>query len=228
MVDQKLVQEKGPLTGNRSRIALATDPDRILFGPDGGRRLPSVREMEALLQNGVVLSDLLRGSSQFYFIPTREWVRGVACLCRLLHANRILEIGAGDGFVAACLAELGCEVVAVDIQPAAETYYPVHAEDHASALAHFQPDFALWCWPPMQCREIEQVIEFATLRFFLETSDGGHTAGRWETIRQYRGRYLRTLSTWGFGWIDYRNFRHHRSFLFHGSGHSHTGSVPAG
>ena len=45
-----------------------------------------------------------------YLLPTREWVDALAAYVRALSPRRVLEVGAGDGFLSACLAAAVPEV----------------------------------------------------------------------------------------------------------------------
>lgn len=192
---------------------------RVLFHEDDRRRLPSMIEVQGLLEQECCLSDLLRGPMQFFFIPTKEWVCGFAKLCRCLRIHRILEIGAGDGFVASCLLEQGLDVKAVDPFPTEFLYHPVQPMSHQEALHRFQPELAFWCWPPMKSLAPEDILKFPSVRFYIDIGDGGRTTGQGRLFAAYENRYLQGLSQKAYGWIDVRGYLHHRSFLFYGRAH---------
>ena len=80
------------------------DLARLLWTRSGGRRLPSTRALDtalARLPRGE-LHDLceLDPRGPLYLLPTREFVRRLAASIRALGSGRILEVAAGDGFLA--------------------------------------------------------------------------------------------------------------------------------
>jgi hypothetical protein len=81
---------------------------RLLYAPDGTRRLPSTAALDRAL--GVLPRGALwrycetRPTGPLYLLPTRELVCALAKECRRL-GRRVLEVGAGDGFLAQALAE---------------------------------------------------------------------------------------------------------------------------
>ena len=93
---------------------------RLLWTRSGGRRLPSTRALDA------ALARLPRGElyglceldprGPLYLLPTREFVRRLAGSIRALGSRRILEVAAGDGFLAGALqrAAPDLEVIASD------------------------------------------------------------------------------------------------------------------
>ncbi len=88
----------------RARAALA----RLLWNADGTRRLVSVRTLDRALE--ALPTEELEWLTEFaapgplYFLPTREWIRALAEHLRGIGARRILEVAAGDGFLARSLA----------------------------------------------------------------------------------------------------------------------------
>jgi hypothetical protein len=79
-----------------------------LWDGTGARRLPTQRELEAALGANRT-ADVwwvceMASHGPLYFLPTREWVKGMARQLTALKVKRVLEVGAGDGFVAAQLA----------------------------------------------------------------------------------------------------------------------------
>lgn len=91
---------------------------------------------------------------RLFFLPTTEWADMTAGWLRSRGYRKVLEVGAGDGFTARCLAEHGpmLDVVATDdlsweILP---RYYPVAPfPDPVSVALLERPDIILWAWSPM-------------------------------------------------------------------------------
>lgn len=191
--------------------------ETILFNSDGSRRLPRYGEVDGLLSHGFYLSDLLRGERQLYFIPTVEWVSGLTRLLKHLRVGLALEVGAGDGFVASCLAKRGVNVVATDIGEGYPVSYGQHVErlSHTEALDAYRPEFVFWCWPPYASSFADRIIEHPSVAYYLDVGDGGHISGSRQTFDSFACRYLRQLSKLAFTWIDIDQFRHNRNFLFY-------------
>lgn len=192
-----------------------------LFNPDGTRRLPGRGEMARLLDDDLLPSELIRFDSQLFFIPTAQWIAGLARLIRLVGAQKVLEAGAGDGFTSQCLRHAGVEVTATDLGEG----YRVHPgpevvlASHTEALERFEPDFVLWCWPPFGARFPEDIITHPKVRYYLDVGDGGFVTGSSRYFEAYNHRYLKYLSTLAYTWVDGGPFRHNRNSLFFGRAH---------
>jgi hypothetical protein len=180
------------------------------------RRVPKAKEMEEYLRRGGYFSDVfLESGSQLYFLPTWEFLKALMRLFRHLRVTRVVEVGAGDGLVAAALGQLGFPVVATDIEPRPSPYgVEVQAADHLEAVRRFKPQLVFWCWPPLGSQAPEDLVNSPDLEFYLEVGDGGFAAGQSGLIPRYRGRYLATLSALAYTRLDAINFRHNRCFLF--------------
>jgi len=128
---------------------------RRLLLSHGARRVPGRGEVEAFLQDGGFFSEVeLATGLQLYFLPTEEFLRALIRLFRHLGVSRVLEVGAGEGFLAGALAARGFPVVATDLEavPGAPYGAPVHRAGHLEAVATRQPELAFWCWPPFGSR----------------------------------------------------------------------------
>ena len=192
----------------------------ILFS-HGRRRVPSRREVEDFLQGGGFFSEVaLAERTQLYFLPTAEFLRALIRLCRHLGVKRVLEVGAGEGFMAAALAERGFQVMATDLEamPAAPYGVPVYRASHLEAAAAFKPEMVFWCWPPLGSRAPQELLQAPGLKYYLDVGDGGGATGAPNLVPQFRGRYLHTLSRLGYTRLDWGPFRHNRCFLFRGVG----------
>ncbi|MGQ9921110.1 MAG: ferredoxin [Desulfobacca sp.] len=92
-----------------------------------------------------------------YFFPSREWVARFCRFIHLLQVQRVLEAGAGRGYLAAalapCLARQGVAFLAVDNgQGEFDSGLPRHpvvqAADALDAIQNMHPEFVLYAWPP--------------------------------------------------------------------------------
>ncbi len=106
--------------GGAKRIAARATFARALWTRDGQRRLPGRDELDRALSNLTV--DDFAWLCEFgplgplYFLPTRPFVNALARELRKLGVTRVLEVGAGDGFLSRCLraAAPDVQVMATD------------------------------------------------------------------------------------------------------------------
>jgi hypothetical protein len=107
-------------------------------------------------QEEVVLTALSQATG-VYFFPSREWVLAFCRFIRHLGIRRVLEAGAGRGYLASALAPLlarqGIAFRAVDnAQGEFESGRPRHpvveSSDALTALQVFCPDLVVYAWPP--------------------------------------------------------------------------------
>jgi len=193
---------------------------RRIFFSRGRRRVPSRGEVEDFLQEGGVISEVaLMERTQLYFLPTEEFLQAFIRLCRLLGVKRVLEVGAGEGFMAGALAARGLQVMATDLEaiPAAPYGAPVYRAGHLEAVAAWQPELAFWCWPPLGSQAPRELLLAPGLQYYLDVGDGGCAAGTPNLAPQFQGRYLHVLSRLGYTRLDWGPFRHNRCFLFRGA-----------
>lgn len=214
----RAVADESPnLPGYSSSSALMAQGREILFSR-GRRRVPSWREVADFLQQGGVFSEVaLTAQAQLYFLPTAEFLRALIGLFRHLGVKRVLEVGAGEGFLAGALAAQGFQVRATDLEavPGAPYGAQVQRAGHLEAAARFQPELAFWCWPPLGSRAPQELLQAPSLKYYLDVGDGGCATGLPNLVPQFQGRYLHTLSRLGFTRLDWGPFRHNRCFLFY-------------
>jgi len=190
---------------------------RKLLLHHGDRRVPKRAEVESFLRDGGLFSEVvLADGLQLYFLPTEEFLRGLIRLFRYLGVSRVVEVGAGEGFLAAALAQRGFPIVATDLEAIAGAPYgvPVHRAGHLDAVAAFRPELVFWCWPPLGSRAPQELVLAPGLRYYLDVGDGGFAAGTPGLAARFGGRYLHGLSRLGYTRLDAGPFRHNRCFLF--------------
>jgi len=173
--------------------------------------LLSEAEWQGWLPPGNEGETILAALSQetgIYFFPSREWVHRFCRLVKLLGAVKVLEAGAGRGYLTAALepalGRLGVAFRAVDNGqgefesglPRHPLVQPVSAE---VALAIFRPDFILFAWPPPG-QSLGPLLASPGVRYLLVVGEslGGCTGdpADWQT---YPHRELKTLSRLGWG-----------------------------
>lgn len=75
-------------------------------------------------------------------VPTKDVIQYCA------QFDGLLEIGAGNGYWAHCIEEMGGDVLATDILPAAETYTSVQEAGWSALLEEISASPVLMVWPP--------------------------------------------------------------------------------
>jgi hypothetical protein len=182
------------------------DVTRLLWTGSGARRLPSTGAMDA------ALARLRRGAlaklcefdprGPLYLLPTRELVRALAARIRALGARRVLEVGAGDGFLSGALerAAPDLQILASDSGawasprarmsprerrqlrgvevPGVRLGASVLRLEALEAIRRTRPDLVLASWLPPG-RLLERLIR-APVRHVLEIgAKDGVTPGAW-------------------------------------------------
>ncbi len=226
-----------------ARAALA----RVLWTRTGQRRLPGAAALDAAL-SVVAPEDLywmceLAPLGPLYFLPTRRFVAALATELRALGASRVLEVGAGDGFLSRSLCRAAPElrVVASDsgawqrplarmnaadrkehrgrTVPGLTLGVEVHRVAALPAIARYRPDVVLAVWlPPGPL--LDRLIR-SPVPYVLEIgAPGGVTAGPWSW--RFAHDFLDgPLETWARCRLDARPAAalHSRVTLYYGARH---------
>ena len=155
----------------------------------------------------VVVLTALSQATGVYFFPTREWVTAFCRFIRLLRIRRVLEAGAGRGYLAAALAPLlprqGTAFRAVDnAQGEFESGLPRHPlveqTDALTAVQDFSPELIVYAWPPPG-QSIGPLCRSAGVRYVLVLGEphGGCTGdpADWQRFT-YRAAGLLARRVW--------------------------------
>ncbi len=205
----------GPQATWRQRQRFGALARRLIRLPEPGENpcqvLLSEEEWHSLLPPdaaGEIVLTALSQETGIYFFPTREWLARCCRLLQLLQVRRVLEAGAGRGYLAAALAArlatTNLAFLAVDNgQGEFESGLPRHPvvqRGEALAAAYtFKPDLVLYAWPPPG-QSIAPLLASPGVRFVLVVGEdgGGCTGdpGDWHTLPH---RQLRSLSQLGYG-----------------------------
>lgn len=178
------------------------DPLEVLLTEAAWRQLvPADAHEETVLA-------ALSQETGIYFFPSQEWVLRFCRLVELLGVTRILEAGAGRGYLAAALApqcaRRGMSFLAVDsAQAEFESGLPRHPVvrlgSTLEAVREFYPELVLSAWPPPG-QSIGPLLASAGVRFVLVVGEdqGGCTGdpGDWRTLAP---RLIKSLSRCGLG-----------------------------
>jgi hypothetical protein len=159
-----------------------------------------------------------------YFFPSREWVLTLMRYLKLLGVTRLLETGAGRGYLTAALTPLsaaaGIRFRAVDrgdgeFVSGLPVYPGVETGDALVAAREFRPEVVLYAWPPPG-QSVAPLCQTDFLHYLILIGEagGGATGSRedWETLPH---RVSPALSRYGRGRTGARS---HRVTVFYGGG----------
>jgi SAM-dependent methyltransferase len=174
---------------------------RALWTKGGVRRLPGARELDDALarQRAEDLDWLCELSplAPLYLLPTRRFVNALARQIRGLGVTRVLEVAAGDGFLARCLARAAPELElnatdsgawsdpnarmtraerrALRDVPGLALGENVQRLDAARAIRRYRPELVLCSWLPPG--DMLDTLVRARVRYVLELGAGGGVTG---------------------------------------------------
>ena len=159
-----------------------------------------------------------------YFFPSREWVQTLMRYLKLLGVTRLLEAGAGRGYLTAALAPLtaaaGIRFRAVDIGDGEfvsglPVYPGVETGGALVAAWEFRPEVVLYAWPPPG-QSVAPLCQMPFLHYLILIGEagGGAVGARddWETLPH---QVSPALSRYGRGRTGARS---HRVTVFYGGG----------
>jgi len=147
-----------------------------------------------------------------YFFPSREWVNTLMRYLQLLRVSRLLEAGAGRGYLSAALAPLcasaGIRFLAIDkgegeFVSGLPVYPGVVRGDAMAWVREFQPEVVVYAWPPPG-QSVAGICQWPFLHYLILVGEveGGATGAR----------------------EDWQNLAHRRSGVLSRSGRGRTGS----
>jgi hypothetical protein len=141
-----------------------------------------------------------------FFFPSREWPRRLLRYLRRLGVKRLLEAGAGRGYLTAALAPLataaGLDFLAVDkgegeFQAGLPVCPLVQPGDVFQVIRDFRPQGVVYGWPPPG-QSIAPLWEVSSLRYLLLMGEGAQGAAGapedWERLPQKNSPFLGRFS----------------------------------
>jgi hypothetical protein len=159
-----------------------------------------------------------------YFFPSREWVLTLMRYLKLLGVTRLLEAGAGRGYLTAALAPAcaaaGIRFRAVDTGAGEfvsnlPVYAGVETADALTAARELQPHVVLYAWPPPG-QSVAPLCQTDFLHYLILMGEagGGVTGARedWDTLPH---KVSPALSRYGRGRTGALS---HRATVFYGRG----------
>ncbi|OGP70120.1 MAG: hypothetical protein A2Z73_06660 [Deltaproteobacteria bacterium RBG_13_60_28] len=142
-----------------------------------------------------------------YFFPSREWPPRLVRYLQRLGVRRLLEAGAGRGYLSAALAPLaaaaGVEFMAIDrgdgeFRAGLPVSPLVKPGDVFAVIRDFQPQAVIYAWPPPG-QSVVELLTSPSLRYLLLVGEeeGGAAGARedWERLPHkfspFLGRFSR-------------------------------------
>lgn len=183
---------------------------RLVRLPEPGERpldylLPEARWQELLRQapDPAAWFMAVSQATGVYFFPSREWPERLLRFLRLLKITRLLEAGAGRGYLTAALAPLcdrdGIAFRAVDkgegeFQSGLPVYPAVERGDVFEAMEDFRPQVVLYAWPPPG-QSMVRICQADFLHYLILVGEaGGGATGEpldWQNLRHRESAALR-------------------------------------
>jgi hypothetical protein len=188
----------------------------VLWGARGRRRLPRERELVDAI-DACAPGDLwwvceANSAGPLYLLPTREWLTALVAFVEEIGAKKVLEIGAGDGFLATVL-QRRCKKIqvratdnfswtnvenrmsAADRREFGATPFrgiqplPIVEKRAAVATIHaWRPDLVIVSWAPPGTL-VERAIR-APSRLVLDLSVDGDVCGNGEKTWRFEKEFL--------------------------------------
>lgn len=192
----------------RARRAQRQALAEVLWDSDGARRLPTERALVGAIAachpRDVWWVCEASSAGPVYLLPTREWLRVLVRTLEGWGVRSVLEIGAGDGFLSACLARARSDwrvratddgswsTVAGRMEPGSPYRHlplsgirrtpAVERLSATRAVERYRPDLVLVSWPPPG-RMVERAIR-GPARLVLELGVDGDVCG--DSTRTWR------------------------------------------
>jgi hypothetical protein len=152
------------------------------------------RELAAGVPDEAAWLMALSQATGVYFFPSREWVAALMRYLKLLGVTRLLEAGAGRGYLAAALAP-GCAAAGIRFRAVDQgdgefvsglpVYPGVERADALTAAREFKPEVVLYAWPPPG-QSISPLCQTDFLHYLILVGEagGGATGSRedWQTL----------------------------------------------
>jgi len=160
-----------------------------------------------------------------YFFPSREWVQTLMRYLKLLGVTRLLEAGAGRGYLTAALAP-GCAAAGIRFRAVDRgdgefvsdlpVYAGVERANALTAARELRPEVVLYAWPPPG-QSVAPLCQMDFLHYLILIGEagGGATGARedWETLPH---KVSPALSRYGCGRTGALS---HRVTVFYGGAH---------
>lgn len=157
-----------------------------------------------------------------YFFPSREWPPRLLRYLKLLKITRLLEAGAGRGYLTAALAPL-CEPAGIafravdkgegEFQSGLRSHPRVERGDVFTVSGDFRPEVILYAWPPPG-QSLARICQADFLHYLILVGEaGGGATGDPQDWQNLKHRESAALSRYGRGRTGPER---HRVTIFYG------------
>jgi hypothetical protein len=184
------------------------------------------RELVAQVPDEAAWLMALSQAAGVYFFPSREWVLTFMRYLKLLGVTRLLEAGAGRGYLTAALAPL-CDAASITFRAVDKgdgefvsglpVYPRVERGDAHTCVREFKPEVVVYAWPPPG-QSVAGICHLPFLHYLILVgeAEGSATGARedWQTLPH---RWSKALSRFGRGRTGSQR---HRVTVFYGGGKS--------
>ncbi|MBW1985713.1 MAG: hypothetical protein JRI50_00570 [Deltaproteobacteria bacterium] len=165
----------------------------------------------------------LSQATGIYFFPSRQWVKVFIRFLQKLRVSRVLEAGAGRGYLAAALcpllAQAGIAFKAIDRQegefnPGLASHPIVEPGDVFTEIWRFCPQVVLYAWPPPG-QSLAAICRCPHVHYLVVVGErGSDCTGAAADWRRFRHRVSAVLSRYGTG---RSGRRHYAVTIFYGA-----------
>ncbi|RLA88017.1 MAG: hypothetical protein DRG58_09235 [Deltaproteobacteria bacterium] len=180
-------------------------------------RFPADQDLELELM-------ALSQATGVYFFPSKEWVMLIARWLQNLRISRVLEAGAGRGYLAAALgpllAQANIAFRAIDrregeFNPGLGSHPSVEAGDVFAEIWNFRPQVVIYAWPPPG-QSLAAICRCPHVRYLVVIGErNGGCTGAAADWQRFRHQVSGILSRYGIG---RSGRRHHAVTVFYGAG----------
>lgn len=150
-----------------------------------------------------------------YFIPTIQWIEEHIKLFNELNVKKIVEIGAGDGFVSKCFQKYGIDCIPTDKAINIKRKNPYKINQNGiqvleltglQVINKFKPDLVFWCWEPYKSKYSEKIIQSKKCKYLLLIGEsiGGCTSST-TIYDKFKYKKLLKYGEWGFQKTTYKS-----------------------
>lgn len=182
------------------------------------------RELTSQVPDEAAWLMALSRATGVYFFPSREWVQTLMRYLKLLGVTRLLEAGAGRGYLTAALMPLcaaaGIRFRAVDsgdgeFVSGLPVFSGVERASALTAARELRPQVIVYAWPPPG-QSVSPLCQMDFLHYLILIGEaGGGATGAREDWARLPHRVSPALSRYGRGRTGALN---HRVTVFYGGG----------
>ena len=99
----------------------------------------------------------------------KEFIEELAKSIKDFHPTRIIEVGAGNGYLSKALQKQGIDIIPTDNKSWAHLTYPSEVEklDFKEALAKYNPDMVVICWEAYGADYTREILKHPSVKWVI-------------------------------------------------------------